>query len=83
MADTKATSYTAEGVHLDVLILRLEIDDLCTFPQCSTELIYNFEMAVQGNYNLYVPVLLMNVRMYVQALLTRLLLRQQWETPPI
>ena len=58
MEDTKATSYTAEVIRPDVLILRLEIDDLCTFPKCSAEFVYNFEMAVQGglSVNALVPI---------------------------
>lgn len=29
----------------DTIVIRLEVDDLCTFPQCSADLVYNFEMA--------------------------------------
>jgi hypothetical protein len=32
----------------DSIILRIEIDDLCTLPQCSSDFVYNFIMAVQG-----------------------------------
>ena len=32
----------------DVVVLRLEVDDLCTFPQCSTDFVFNFVMASQG-----------------------------------
>lgn len=45
---------TAQVTHCsgDVVILRLEIDDLWTFPQCSTDLVYNFKMAEQGTFTL-------------------------------
>lgn len=32
----------------DVVILRLEIDDLCTLPHCSPDFVYNFAMAGKG-----------------------------------
>lgn len=46
---------TAQVTHCsgDVVILRLEIDDLWTFPQCSTDLVYNFKMAEQGIYYIH------------------------------
>lgn len=50
MEDTITPSRINEStIHPDVLILRFEIDDLCTFPKCSSDLVYNFEMAVQGS----------------------------------
>lgn len=44
---------TTEAAQPDVLILRLEIDDLCTLPQCSAELLYKSEMAVQGDWSVW------------------------------
>lgn len=43
-----ATPSTAEVTHSDVLVLMLEIDDLCTLPHCVSDLVHNFVMAVQG-----------------------------------
>ena len=45
---TNAISTAAEDTLPDIVVLRLEVDDLCTLPECSADLVYNYKMAAQG-----------------------------------